>query len=186
MSKLVLYAAPTVEPVTPRELMLHARIDGSEEIELIAQLLVDARNEVEKLAWRKLLTQTWDQYFDGFEDDELRLDCCPVQSITAITYVDPNGVTQTLAADQYELGECRGLPEVRTSYAGVWPVARDQDDVVKVRYKAGYGDAASSVPAELKAAIRIHAAHRFRFRDGTPLPRGFYDLVQLDDAKEFR
>ncbi len=69
--------------------------------------------------------------------------------MSAITYVDNDGATQTLAADQY-LVDAKSAPgRITPAYGLVWPVTRWQNNAVCVRFVAGYG-AASAVPQGIK------------------------------------
>jgi len=68
MAKIELVTAPTGRVVTPGDLRTHARIDATDEDAYLEELLDAAQDEAESFTWRKLLTQTWDQYFDEFDD----------------------------------------------------------------------------------------------------------------------
>lgn len=183
--KSVLATAATVEPVTPVDLIEHSRIDAHDEDVFLGKLLKEAREAVEEIIWRKLIEQTWDQSFDGWEDP-MYLVWAPASSITSITYVDNDDVTQTLGATIYELGDENGLGIVRRQHDQVWPTCRGHPDDITVKYVCGYGAAASDVPAQLKAAIRIHAAHNWIHREAEePLPQGFYDLIRGDSARRY-
>lgn len=180
--KLVLSSGPDVEPVEVEDLLAHSRITVANEPDyaFLQGLLKAARQEAENATWAVLITQTWEQYFDAFTDP-LVLDVQPVQSITSITYTDSNGDTQTLAASYYELGEENGRGIVRLKYNQTWPTTRDHADVVKVTFKAGYGDDPENVPEYIKAAIRIHAAHYYEHREGEKdLPDAFFRLLDGD------
>ena len=183
--KNVLNTAPTIEPVGPQDLIEHSRIDAHEEDAYLTTLLAEGREAVEEITWRKLITQTWDQSYDGWEDP-LKIAWAPVSSITSVTYVDADGDTQTLADTVYELGDNNSLGIVRRKYDQVWPTIRGHADDITVQYVCGYGTTAADVPWQLRAAIRIHAAHYWIHREGEePLPRAFYDLVRGDSARRF-
>ena len=184
MAKTELVTGPTVEPVTVADLLEHSRIDSHEEDGFLKTLLADALKAVEDRTWWKLITQTWDQYFDEW-DDLLVLDHQPVQSLTQITYTDAAGNSQTLSSSIYELGEWNGLGVVRRQYDQNWPTARGHEDVITVRYVCGYGDAASDVPENLRAAIRLHAHHSYKYRGQESLPGVFYSLTDADTARRF-
>jgi uncharacterized phiE125 gp8 family phage protein len=160
------------------DLKLHARIAETVEDALLADLLDVAEDAAEQFTWRKFLTQTWDQYFDGF-DDPLRLKYGDASSITSISYTDEDGDSQTLAATVYELGEEDGGPVVRRKYNQEWATTRAHEDVVVVRFVCGYG-AATAVPQRVHQAIRVHAAWDYRNREGQamPLPNTFYQLLR--------
>ena len=175
MAKRELVTAPSGDVVNIATLAAHLRIDARDEDDVLHDLLTEAVTAVEDYTRRVLLTQTWDQCYDDF-DDPLVLAVQPVASITSVTYLDSNGASQTLATSVYELGSENGTPVVRRKYDQDWPVTRDHKDVVIVRYVAGYGDPAD-VPDSLTKAVRIHAAWNHRHREGEPIPDGFYHLL---------
>ena len=185
MSKLVLITGPAVPAVTAQDVIDHSRIGGHQEDRLLGTMVTEAQEIVEQTAWRKLITQTWDQYFDAWSDP-LRLDHSPVQEITSITYVNENGDTQTLSTDVYELGDRNGLGIVRRKYDQVWPTVRGHADDIIVRHVCGYGDAATDVPGSLRSAIRILAAHTYVCREGDePMPKGFDELIGIESARRY-
>lgn len=162
MSKVVVVTPPVGRVVSSAELKEHARIDDPAEDTYLAELLDAAEDEAEDYTWRKLLTQTWDHYFDRF-CDPLVLKWAPVSSLTSVTYVDSNGTTQTLASSVYELAEQDGIAIVRRKYNQSWPTARLHADSVIVRSVFGYG-AAASVPPRIKRAIKMYAIWNYRYR----------------------
>jgi len=124
---------------------------------LIGLLIASARAAVENELHRYLVTQTLDAYFDAFPtypnerfsgiSRAFRLP--PLQSVSSITYVDTDGVTQTLAADQY-LVDAKSQPgRIEPAYGVSWPSTREQANAVIVRFIAGYG-AAAAVPQCIK------------------------------------
>lgn len=129
----------------------------------IALLIAAARQAAEQELRRYLITQTLDAYFDAFPaidygrsesrtpdyyGDAINLP--PLQSVTAITYVDTDGTTQTLAADLYTVDANSRPARIAPAYGQSWPSTRDQPNAVKVRFVAGYGVAAA-VPQCVKA-----------------------------------
>lgn len=165
MTKRELATAPTVEPVSLDELREHIRYpeDVHDEDEYLDGLIATARAMIERETWRALCTQTWDFCFDKFEDP-LTLPYPPLSSVSAITYVDNDGATQTLGTSVYETGEVNGIGVVRRKYNQSWPSIRSHEDVVKVTAVCGYG-VASSVPMPLRQACKLLAAHLYEVRE---------------------
>ncbi len=185
MSKLVLVTAPTALPVSTQDLIEQSRIGTHQEDAFLGTLIAAAQSAVEDSAWRKLITQTWDELFDWWEDP-LRLQHSPVQEITSITYLDADGDTQTLSTDIYELGDDNGLGVVRKKFDQQWPAVRSHQDVITVRHVCGYGDSAGDVPDSFKSAIRLHASHNYIHREGAePLPEAFQDLLRIESARRY-
>lgn len=110
-------------------------------------LIAAARQHAETLLKRYLITQTIDYYMDCFDSWEIKLP--PLQSVTAITYVDTDGVTQTIDAADYLVDAVSVPARITPAYGEVWPTTRYQNNAVKIRFIAGYGSA-SAVPQCIK------------------------------------
>lgn len=177
MAKLTLVTGPTGRVISADDIRTHARIDATDEDTYLEGLSDAAEAEAEAYTWRKLLQQTWDQTYDAFADPLfLRYPPLHFSGVTSVTYTDSNGDAQTLATSVYEAGEEDGIAVVRRKYNEVWPTPRSHEDVVTVRFVCGYG-AASAVPERIKQAIRIHAAHYYRNREGEAPPEAFFRLL---------
>lgn len=131
----------------------------------LGMLISGARQAAETELHRALITQTLDLYLDCFPGQEpYWTDLCrrrfedghgyeiktpSLKSVTSINYVDTNGVQQTLAVDQY-LVDTKACPaRIAPAYGVFWPIARQQNNAVTVRFVDGYGTAAD-VPARIK------------------------------------
>jgi uncharacterized phiE125 gp8 family phage protein len=161
---LSLITGPTMEPVSLAEAKAHCRITEADEDGVIAGYILAARNHVETETRRALLTQTWELTLDAWPAS-IVLPRPPAISITSISYVDAQGATQTLAADQYRLvkqdtGEWAIIP----AYQVTWPTLRVDASVVTVRYACGYGTLPGSIPEELRQAMLLLVEHWFRNR----------------------
>lgn len=163
MAGLVVYAAPAEEPVTVAEVMAFIRSDTSEESAL-NMFIKSARASAESITRRAIITQTLDLYLDQFPYGDIILPRPKVQSVTAITYVDSDGVTQTLSTDNYVLDTVSEPGRVALAYDYSWPTARNQNNSIKVRYVAGYGLAAS-VPDGIKHWMLMRIKQMYDQRD---------------------
>lgn len=181
--KLELITAPTEDAVHIPDFLDHARFSDRHEDPQIKRLLQAAQKEAEEYLWQKLITQTWDEYFDAFANP-LKLSYPPLSSVTSVKYVDTDGVTQTLATSVWEAGDEDGIGTVRLAYNQSWPSVRGHEDTVIVRFVCGYGGR-EDVPEQIRQAIRIHALHYFRHREGEPTPKAFYDLLRPYSARRF-
>lgn len=114
---------------------------------LLNMLIASARQYAEAILQRYLITQTIDYYADCFETWEIKLP--PLQSVTAITYVDTDGATQTIDASDYLVDAVSVPARITPAYGETWPIPRTQNNAIKIRFVAGYG-AASDVPQCIK------------------------------------
>lgn len=130
----------------------------------ISRHIKSARQEAEKRLRRYLVTQTLDAYFDAFPDadkNNLRMiKLPPLQSVSAITYIDTDGAEQTLDAARYQVDATGNAGRILPAYGYDWPSTRDQMNAVKVRFIAGYG-AASAVPEPIKDWIKMRAKQKY-------------------------
>jgi uncharacterized phiE125 gp8 family phage protein len=121
--------------------------------------------------------QTLEVRSSFFDDCEWTLPFPPVVSVDGITYLDGDGVVQTLATDAYEV---RGADIVR-AYGTTWPVVREDGESVRVQYQAG----SETAPAAIRAAILLMVGDMYAFREtamsgnaqAIPVSAAFKDLL---------
>lgn len=169
--------APTTEPLTLAELKLHCRVDFADDDALVTSLGTAARECVESMTGRALISQTWILTLDRFPR-EIRIPVCPVQakadSVT-ITYIDPSGTVQTLSPTLFDVDAISEPARIQPAYGQQWPETRDTQNAITVTFISGYGDSGDDVPESLKCAIRLLTAHWYEHRELagatiTPLP----------------
>lgn len=170
---LSLVTSPDDEPVTVEDAKIHVKVDTDDEDALIASLVQAAREYCEVFTGRKCLRQTWDLKLDDFPCNgfAMELPFPPVSSVTSVSYVDADGVTQTWAAGatgyttDLPVGPQASHARVFPSY-GVWyPATRSQPNAVTVRFVCGYGTDAATVPAGFVAAIKLLLGHWYLNRE---------------------
>lgn len=156
-------SAPGVEPVTTAEAKTQLRYDADNLDSYIDGLITLAREKVETDTDRQLITATWKLYLDRFPRKNGVIDVPrpPLQSIGAIEYVDTNGDSQTLAAANYRVDARREPGRITPAFEEDWPSTRKVTNAVTVTFDAGYGDAASDVPARAKHAVKLLVDHWF-------------------------
>lgn len=139
---------------------------------LLVSFIKAAREHAESFLGRALITQTWDYKLRGFPIDgsEIKLPRPPLQSVTSITYTDADGVSQTWSASLYQAetptSPWASFGHVRPVEGESYPTTKPLTyDAVKVRYLAGYGSAASSVPAGILNAVKAGVAELYDHRD---------------------
>lgn len=150
----------TSEPITLEEAKLHLRVTDSADDDAISAMIVAARNLAEQHTNRQLLTATWDLYLKHFPYSAcpIELPRSPIQSITSITYTDPDGASQTWNSSNYGMDVYSEPGRVYLAYSIVWPSTRYIENAVRVRYVAGWTSAAL-VPAPIKQAILMMIGH---------------------------
>lgn len=163
--RLELVTAPTNEPVSVGQLKDHSRIDWSVEDALIDGYVAAARLQIEDELKRALITQTWDLYLDGWSSFPLVFPLGNLQSVTSIKYYDEDDSEATYSSSNYQVSTGDpGRVTLKTSSTLPSTTLRPMDGVI-IRFVCGYGDAASDVPAPIRAAIQLRAATLYENRE---------------------
>lgn len=159
----LLIAGPAVEPLTLSQTKIFLKIDGTDDDELVTTLIAAARLMVEAAAGRVLINQTWRLVLDEWPWERvLRLPVAPVGSIAAARVFDAVGTPQAMAANVLVLEQGNDPPLIRIALPSppIGRLARGLEiDVV-----AGYGPAATDVPAPLRQAVLRLVARWFENR----------------------
>jgi len=158
--------APAVMPVTVGDVKEQCRVDGDDEETYIADLIaaavavVDARG----ILGRCMINQTWAEYFPN-APGEVRLSMTPFVSLTSVKYYDSAGALQTATNSDYELIAHGDYVILRPKEGFEWPEADVRQDAYQITYVAGFGAAASDVPASIRHAVKLIAAHWYQNRE---------------------
>lgn len=163
-------SAPAAEPLIRADIKNYLKVPSTvtTDDDLIDDLITEAREYVERMTGRALITQTITEYLDDWpaERNNSRIiypSVAPVQSVTSISYVPDGGTPASYtvwAGTNYTLDNISGLKGIGPAriYKNPdvdWPDMEDEYfNKVKVVYVAGYGASGASVPGALKLAMR--------------------------------
>lgn len=154
---------PALEPVSLAEAKLFLRLDQAEEDDLLGTLITAARLMIEAASGRMLIEQGWRIVIDRWpERGEIRLPLSPVSAIVAARVYDALGVAQAVASGALELDMVADPPVIRVR--GDVPEIGRMRGAIEIDIVAGYGAAASAVPALLRQAVLRLAARWFEQR----------------------
>lgn len=137
------------------------REDASDEDALIQDLISEVTRAAESYCNIYLQQRTVDVLCDDW-GDLCRLPVGPLASdaVQSISYVDPDGVSQTLDAAAYEL-RLNGLDaEIRLPVGASWP-SIETGSRVTARLQAGYAE----LPLDVRLALYEQIATRFEHRE---------------------
>lgn len=163
----VVTVAPTDEPLTLADAKTHCRVDGTDSDSELGAMVSAARVFAEDYCGVKLGAQTVVLRCSSF-CDFVDLPIAPVTSISSITYLDTDGVEQTLSTSVYE-GVLIGLePSIRLKINQSWPAVRCASDAIRVTVAAGY----SEVPAPVQHAMLLMIGNWFDSRAVGELTEG--------------
>lgn len=185
---LTLITGPAVDPVTLAEAKRHCRVDMADDDGMIADLVSAATRYCEQFTHRRFISQVWDDRRDAVPATVWTAPVGPVLSIDSVTYVDLDGATQTWSSALYRTdipaGDAAAPARLTPIYSGQWPQARSITNTFVVRMTVGYGASAASVPADIKAAIKLMVGHLYANREAvnignivTPLPLAVESLL---------
>ena len=178
---VVVTTVPALEPVSIAEARAQCAVESDDFDTELTIYIVAARAQVESHTGTKLVTQTIVMQASCFSDLE-NLPTAPLQSITSVKYLDPQGAEQTLSTDVYEPVLVGLEVAIRLKLGCSWPAIRSVSDAVRVVAVAGYG-AAAAVPALARLAMLLSIGDRMANREETSadnlscLPTGMASLL---------
>lgn len=185
---LELLTGPSTEPVTRDEAKLHARVETTADDAYIDGLITGARQMVEKLTRRALITQTWtlildawpgtvrDDWWDGVREgpismadhaDEVEIRKAPFLAITSVKTIAEDATETTWDSSNYYVAKRAGFGRLVKKSSVVWPslaLPVRQKAGILITFTCGYGANASDVPIALRQAIKDIVAHWYENR----------------------
>lgn len=148
---------PAVSPVAVSEVCQAGRIDEADFNAQLAIIIPALVQSAEAIMGRPIINRTYELVLDAFPAGEIDLVLPGVSTITWVKYIDSAGIQQTLDSSRYALDKesvpCWLLP----ADGQEWPDAKDIANAVRVRFIAGFGDAATDVPEDIKFWIIARA-----------------------------
>lgn len=158
-----LLTAPAIEPVALTDIKAWLRIDSTAEDDAINALLLAARQLIESVTRRKLITQSWRFVLEAFpQDNILRIPFAPFQSVLAMRVYDVNNVATPLAPALWTLD---ANPEAaRLLFTTAPPAPGRAIAGIEIDVMLGYGATPTAVPEPIRQAIRMLAARWYENR----------------------
>ena len=176
---LVMTSPPAAEPVTVAGLKAHLRIDTGDEDILLASFLLTSRLHIETALSLALITQSWQLRLDRWPSGrEVALPLSPLRSVDAIRLKDASGNSRDVPSDRYLLDlTSRPARIIWNNLTPPEPIAAANG--IEIDLTAGFGADGESVPAPLKHAILMLAAHWYEHRNPNDIGT---DGVRIPDA----
>jgi len=152
--KLVLKtgAASTVVSLAEAKTFLRIDSDYDDDDAYIISLIDVATSVVEEFTRRKLISQTFNIFYDEFPS-YIDLQIGEVASVTHIKYYDTSNSLQTLAASNYDVDTKIRPGRIYESENGDFPDTFERPNAVEVEFVVGA--TAGEVPAPIKQAMFI-------------------------------
>lgn len=160
---------PIIEPLSLAEIKSHLRVDDTSDDEMLSTIIQVAREQVEDITRRALLTSTWDFVLQEWPiENYIKLPYGNLQSVTSVKWKDTDGVETTLVAGTDYLVETNGenIGRVVLPYGESWPSdTLYPSNPITIRFVCGW-TAASLIPAKIKAACKLIAGDIYQNREG--------------------
>lgn len=166
----------------------HLRVDFPDDDALISSLITAARQRIEDITGRALMSQQWTMLLDhfpghyshGFLADRLEfatlygrlphahrtifLPRAPVLTVDSIAYIDTTGAEQTLDPSSYKVDTLSEPARVRPAYNQFWPATQYEMDAVTILFTVGY----DVVPQPIIQAMKLLVAFLYENREDGP------------------
>lgn len=160
----ILLSGPAVEPVTLDDAKAFLKVETADDDDVIAALIAGARVHVEAQTRRALITQSWRLIRDAWPaDGRVPVLPAPLRQLSAARAYRLDGTTQAIDPAGFII-EVGAAPAVLTFANGALPAPGRVAAGIELDIVAGYGDAATDVPADLRQAIRLLVAHWYENR----------------------
>jgi uncharacterized phiE125 gp8 family phage protein len=149
---------------------------------ILTVLITSARQYVEAVTRRALISQTWDMYLNEFPfNNSFEIPLGSLQSITSMAYTDSSGTVTTMTATTDYIADTASEPgRVVLPYGIGWPsTTLHPVNPIAIRFVCGYGATAASVPASIRTAIKMTVEDLFENRSAVHNRAG----VQIQENK---
>jgi len=171
--KIVVTSAPATEPITAAELKTSLRIDASDEDTFLGTLIAAAREIVEDMTARRMITRSEKLLLDSWpEGDTIIIPVAPVTAVGAIVTKDEDDVSTAFASSNYIVDTSGPVAKIVLKSGSSWPtLGTDAKPVnaIEIPFTSGYASA-GAVPAKMKLAVKLLAGHYYENRENsTPL-----------------
>jgi uncharacterized phiE125 gp8 family phage protein len=159
-----LFTPPSAEPVALAEMKAFLRVEHDADDALIASLIAGARTHIEARTRRALMTQGWRLTRDVWPaGGVLPLLPAPVAALLAVRVYRVDGGADLIDTGLFALDRA-AAPAVLTFVRTAMPAPGRPRGGIELDITAGYGDDPEDVPAPLRQAIRLLAAHWYENR----------------------
>lgn len=169
---LTLNSPPASEPLSLDDMKAHLRLTTNDDDNSVSQLLVAARHALEARAGLAFMTQAWTYRVDRnrvTQMPDVLLPISPVKSIDGVQIVLANGQKMSLGSDHFttQVGTIG-----RIKFNIPLPTNTQPLSSIEIEFTAGH-DTINLIPAELRHAIRLLAAHFYENRESASEARVF-------------
>lgn len=159
---------PTTTPVSLSEAKVQCKVeaDDTSEDAFILDCIQAAVDTVQSEKDCQLMTATWDMYLDCWRA-MITIKKQPVQSITAIYYIDKDGNEVELDSSLYSVDTVSAFARLQFFTTMNYPSLQDNRlNAIRIRFVAGYANS-DSVPFRIKRFILACVREFYDKRDAS-------------------
>lgn len=175
---ITLITGPEMEPLDLSQVKKHLRFTSTSEDTLLDGWIAAARQYFEEQTGRQLMEATWELWLDGFPfgptfwpNNLIELPRPPLLDVESIKYIAGDGTLVTLDPTAYIVIPPKGPQAspgwVELTYGSAWPTTQFVSGAVRVRFKAGYGNAPGDVPELVRQVLYLLVSHYHKYRSQT-------------------
>lgn len=186
--------APVAAIISTADAKTHLRVNTSTQDAYIDGLVTAAKNHIEKLTNRPLITQTWelwadhlpgarssgDSWWDGVKDEPIShsqnrsssvitMPFGNLVSISELVTYDDSDTAATFDASNYIVDAVSQPGRIILKNGSTWPANLRAGNGLKITAVFGYGSAATDVPQDLIHAAKMLMAHWFENRESVAI-----------------
>ena len=182
-----LKTAPAQYPVTIGEAKSHLNIDldNTDDDEDIKSNISTATQTAEQFLHRRLITQTWYLYLQGWPDcDRMTMPLGKLQSVTSIKYKDSDGDESTFSSDDYIVNTDSDPGEIVLGYGKSWPSTTFYpSNPVTIEFICGYGTDGEDVEDNILHAIKLTISDLYENRETVVINGYSAQLIELPTVR---
>lgn len=178
---LKLITPPSIEPVTIEDVKLHTRISHDVEDQLLGMWINSAREQAEDYMRRAFVSRVYELSFDYFPKLPLSLPMSPVSAVASVTYIDYENTSTVMDLSNLIIDLDSDPARIAHAYGLTWPsVTLRPINSVKIRYTAGYGATAESIPAKIIDTILLCCSWKNENRTAEKFPEELFGYLKPD------
>jgi uncharacterized phiE125 gp8 family phage protein len=179
--KVQLVSASTSKAVSLDDVKDWLRLERgyTDEDDILRAMRDAAVNRCEEYVGRKLITQTWNVFFNHFPagNQDIVIPWGPLQNLvstsTSVIYTDSDSSTVTFASSNYSVDTVSDNGRVVLNYGELWPTATlARNNPIQIDFVTGYGDNSSDVEPQIKNGIKRYIGDLHEHREDTLVGQG--------------
>lgn len=151
---------PSTEPVTIDEMRRQARVYTGEQDPLLSRIIRASREVAERLMEISLINRNIIGYQSDFQTVTY-FPNPPLFEFTQITYLDQNGIRQTVDPSVYYVDSIQKPAAIWLRENQQWPIHNREPDNIQLEYVAGYGPSNTDIPFDIAQALLAIGVHMY-------------------------